>query len=421
MMNLKGKKLLILAASIHEADLVRRAKELGVYTIVTDYYSPERSPAKKIADEAWNISWSDIDELEKKCREHKVDGVTAGYSEFAVECLIKLCERLNLPCYSTMRQLDITRDKVKFKQVCRKNQVPVVKEYSCIEDVKEDPVIVKPVDRAGSIGISVATDKKSLIDAYNYAMEMSVCKNVIIEDFIYGQLKFDAFYSIIDGNITLLSSCDTINASNNGFEKVVQSAWVFPSKYHALFEETIDDSIRQMLKDMDIKNGYVFFSGFCDGKSFKFFETGFRLSGGHMYRYTSEKGLADIQDIFIYHALTGSALDVELGVDQKPNLKAVALNFYARKGVIDTDISVEQIKEVRTCKYAIPMAIKGQECTDDKAILTKLAMVHIYSENVDLLCEDVKTVNRLFQVKNTEGQDMIYDRIDCDVIREWWT
>ena len=114
MNDLIGKKLLILAGSCHEVDLVRRAKELGIYTIVTDYYDLETSPAKKIADEYWNISWSDIDSLEKKCIQEKVDGVTAGYSEFTVENLIHLCQRLGLPCYCTMDQLDVTRDKIRF-------------------------------------------------------------------------------------------------------------------------------------------------------------------------------------------------------------------------------------------------------------------------------------------------------------------
>ena len=42
---LKGKKLLILAGGANLVTLVRRAKELGVYTIVTDYYDATVSPA----------------------------------------------------------------------------------------------------------------------------------------------------------------------------------------------------------------------------------------------------------------------------------------------------------------------------------------------------------------------------------------
>lgn len=54
------------------------------------------------------------------------------------------------------------------------------------------PVIVKPVDRAGSIGISVAHNKAELEKAYDYAMDKSLCKEVIIEEYIYKAVKFDA-------------------------------------------------------------------------------------------------------------------------------------------------------------------------------------------------------------------------------------
>ena len=49
--NLKGKKLLILAGAGVHNKVVRAAKEMGIYTIVTDYL-PD-SPAKELADESW--------------------------------------------------------------------------------------------------------------------------------------------------------------------------------------------------------------------------------------------------------------------------------------------------------------------------------------------------------------------------------
>ena len=174
MTQLQGKKLLILGATAGETTLVKRAQKLGVYVIVTDYNTDYAlSPAKYIADECWDISWSDIDTLEKLSRENEIDGVLAGYSEFRVENMIKLCKRLNLPCYINDEQLEITRDKIKFKDCCRKYGVPVVKEYASIDEVDEYPVIVKPTDRAGSIGISIAYNFEELEKAYQYAVNTS--------------------------------------------------------------------------------------------------------------------------------------------------------------------------------------------------------------------------------------------------------
>ena len=111
----------------------------------------------------------------KLAKKIKVDGVIAGYSEFRVENMIKLTKRLELPCYITEEQLEITRDKIKFKDCCRKYGVPVVKEYKTIEEVNEYPVIVKPTDRAGSIGISIANNYDELLKAYKYDLGF-ICK-----------------------------------------------------------------------------------------------------------------------------------------------------------------------------------------------------------------------------------------------------
>lgn len=106
-------KLLILGATYHEIDIVERAHNKGIYVIVTDNNLDwSKSPAKYVADEAWNISWSDIDALVLECRESKVNGIIAGFSEFRVENMIKLCDKLGLPCTLSMKQLNLTRDKI---------------------------------------------------------------------------------------------------------------------------------------------------------------------------------------------------------------------------------------------------------------------------------------------------------------------
>ena len=420
MKTLLGKKLLILAGSAHEIDLVKRAQELGVYTIVTDYYDEIVSPAKAVSDEAWDISWSDIDTLEQKCREEKIDGVLAGYSEFTVECMIKLCARLSLPCYITEEQLNITRDKILFKEACRKSGVPTIKEFDSPDKVDEFPVIVKPVDRSGSIGISIATNQEELKTAYEYAMEMSVCKKVIIEKYITEGTKFDACYAISNGNIVLFSTSDTINAKNNGFEKVVQSGWLLPSKYHEKFLEKADGFLRNMISDMGIQEGTIFFSGFADGNSFSFFETGFRLGGAHMQNFSKARGVCDVHELLIRHALTGSTKEVFLNENAKDDLKGVILNFYAKEGTFSHFSGMEQIEKNPACEMMLPMCHKGKRCTEDTAILTKLAMIHFYDKDPHHLKACAFFAYETFGAFDSSGNDMIFDRIDIDTIPDWW-
>lgn len=420
-MSIKGKKLLVLGATAGEITLIKRAQKFGVYVICTDNNTDYNlSPAKRIADEAWDISWSDIDRLEKKCKEEKIDGVTAGYSEFRVENLIKLCQKLNLPCYTTEEQLEITRDKVKFKNVCRKNGVPVVKEYANVEEVDEFPVIVKPVDRAGSIGISIASDKEELDAAYAYAMEMSVCKKVIIEKYMQEQ-KMDVYYAIEDGNIQLISSNDAIMAKDNGFDKVVQSAWLYPMSALNDYLEKVDESARRMIKDMGIQYGCIFFSGFVDSqKEFVFFECGFRLEGGHQYNYVEKKGVFNFLDLFIFHALTGTTNDMPRGIEENTELKNVTINFYANSGTVNKIEGITETTTQEECCQSIVSGRIGQKCNGEKAILSKMLLLSFCSESVEKIKQAVDRAYASIKITDEQKNDLIYDRIDTNQLLTWW-
>ena len=417
---LKGKKLLILGATNSETTLVKRAQEMGVYVIVTDNHEDwTLAPAKYCADEAWNISWSDMDALEVRCRARGVDGVTAGYSEFRVENMIRLSKRLGLPCYITEEQLEITRDKVKFKNACRENGVPTVREYRSVEEVDAFPVIVKPVDRAGSIGISIAANREELEKAYQYAMDMSVVKKVIIEQYMR-DTKVDVYYAVEDGKITLISSCDTIQAAGNGLEKVCQSCWLYPMAELRDYLRKVDAAAQKMIQSMGIRYGCIFFSGFVSPEGeFAFFECGFRLEGAHQYYYTERKGPFNFLDLFILHALTGSTENMA----RKPEnteLKCAVVNFYAKAGVIGKITGAEEIARQEDCCLILVHGRPGERCQGERAILKKAAAVCFANEDPYALKQDVDEGYRTLQVLDENGADMVFDRIDTKKILSWW-
>ncbi len=421
---LKGKKLLILGASVCEVSLVKRAKEMGVYTIVADYYLDRTiSPAKNYADEVWDMSWSDLDALEERCRAEGVDGVTAGYSEFRVENAMKLCNRLGLPCYINEEQLEFTRNKMLFKETCNKNGVPTIREYASPEDVTRFPVILKPVDRGGSIGISVANNLEELQKAYAYAMDCSVCKQVIIEDYISDQVgtKFDVYYAIYDGEIQLLTSDDALHSAKNGSERVVQSLWFYPSRREEKFRREVDPKMRNMIRNLGVTNGYMFVSGFVTNEGeFMFFECGFRLCGGHLYSFLPERGMVNNMDIFIHHALLGTTAGVERNENQKPDLKTLIVNYYATEGKVDKILGREEIKAMDDCSFDLINTHIGAECNMEHAILSKLGMFAFSNNSPEALSEDLKKCNSLFSVVSSDNKDMVYDRPDHKVVSGWW-
>ena len=423
MNELSGKKLLILGATPNEIPLIQRAQKFGIYTIVTDYNLDHRiSPAKDVADEYWDISWSNIDKLCELCLAKGVNGVLAGFSEFRVDCMIQLCERLHFPCYANEEQLEITRDKAKFKSECRKYGVPVIREYTSVDEVEKFPVIVKPVDRAGSIGVGIADSKEILQGAYENAMEKSVIKQVIIEEYITDAIEMDVHYAVCDGKIILLCTDDIIPAEANKREKkVVQSAWVYPSKYEKKFLESIDPKMRSMINGMGIENGTIFFSGFVNNRGeFAFFECGFRLWGEQEFKFDYQKGLMNYLDIYILHALLGSTSLIHMNKKGNSNLKGISLNFYVKEGVISKIEGNDRIEKMEDCFLLIIDGYIGQKCSSSNAILSKAALIGFSSELPENLKEDVEKTYECFKVCDEHGEDMIFDRIRAEQVLNWW-
>jgi len=421
--SLSGKKLLILGATPNEICVVERAKELGVYTIVTDYNTDHTvSPAKDAADEYWDVSWSDIDTLESLCREKQVDGIVAGYSEIRVDNLIKLCDRLGLPCYVRDDQLEITRNKDKFKEECRRFGIPVIREYNNLKDVCRFPVIVKPTDRAGSIGVSIANNQEEFEAAYAYAMEMSLKKKVIVEDYITDCTEFDVHYGIIGGNIFLLSSDDVIHAQMDEEEgKVIQSGWICPERFQDRYLVDVDPQMRKMIQNIGIQNGTIFFSGFVSNTGeFRFFECGFRLWGPQEYNYTERKGLVNYLDIYIMYALCGDCSRIVASKDINQDLKYVALWLYSKAGTIAQINGFQAVKSHPVCSQAILYGRINQVCSEDKAILSRLALFEFCSESPQELQDAVDFAYHNFKVIGANGEDMIYDRIPTEHIPTWW-
>ena len=87
------KKLIVLAGKpIGTVEIIQRAKELGYYTICTDYLPKEESAGKRIADECWDVSTAEVNKIAELCKEHHIDGITTGVHEFNINRMLDICD-----------------------------------------------------------------------------------------------------------------------------------------------------------------------------------------------------------------------------------------------------------------------------------------------------------------------------------------
>lgn len=290
--DIKGKKLLILGGTSASLDLVKNAKAMGIYTVVTD--DNETGVAKEIADETARVSTTDIDGLVALIKERNIDGAFCGPSEFNIRNLIRLCEKAGLPCYTDMETWDHCANKDVFKKYCIDYGVDCPREFFVDEnsdeaalDAVDYPVIVKPVDGSSSAGISTCMDKSTLREACRFARAASKSGRIVVEKYIdNGGEIFGVRYLLQDGEAYPYLLIDTYVVDPITRKSLISGMTFTPSKYSDYYMQHMDAPVRRMLKGMGLKNGTAFFQALPYNGKIYIHEMGYRLSGGMIFKLT---------------------------------------------------------------------------------------------------------------------------------------
>lgn len=184
------KKLVIIGANDFQNQLILKAKSLGYETFVFAW--EEGAVGKDNADHFYPISIVEKEEILKKCREIKPDGVCSIASDLAAITVNYVAEGLNLPC-NQMKYSKIQTNKYAMRQALINAGIPCPKFALAGTDFDTDnlkdfrfPIIVKPTDRSGSRNIMKLESLDGIEKAIADACETSFEKKAIIEEYITG-------------------------------------------------------------------------------------------------------------------------------------------------------------------------------------------------------------------------------------------
>ena len=417
---LNGKKLLLLGTNTATCDMVKYAQSQGVYVFVTDNLPPEKSAAKLIADETWNISTADVDSLERMVRTNDVDGVFAGVSEFNLEKALTLCERLNLPFYASRALWNISTDKKRFKKMFQDQGIQVPEEFYIDHRFKhvdlsriEYPVIVKPIGSSGSRGISICRNESELRTAYKKAMSVSERNEILVEKFVPGD-EVGIEYTLKDGDMSL--SCMLDKYLNYEVAPMpVKEFSIYPSKH---LDSYINDNVNEMVKSAYLcngfKNGVLFIQGKVTEKGFVFFEMGYRIRGGALYSLISRFNRINYMEMLVNYSLTGRMLGYDLTLDDpyfKKYYSQVTLN--ARQGVVGKIEGLDKIKRMVNVINITQFYDIGDRITaPDGTLRQGIVRPEIIAESKEELIEIIKDIENTLKVYDDRGLNMLHKRMD---------
>ena len=187
-------KIVIIGASYLQRPLVEKTKEMGLYTICFAW--AEGAVCKDIVDEFYPISIVDKEEILKVCQEKQINGICTIASDVAAPTVAYVAEKMGLVSNSYKSAVN-ANNKYAMREAFTKAGV-LCPLFKCVEDSNIDtiesikqnmnlPLIVKPADRSGSLGVAKIIEWEELKSAIDFALDCSFKKQVMVEEFIEGR------------------------------------------------------------------------------------------------------------------------------------------------------------------------------------------------------------------------------------------
>lgn len=258
---MKQKKLMLLGGLRYLLPIINIAHKLGYYVITCDYLP--NNIAHKYSDEYINVSIIDKDAVLRIAQEKRIDGIMSFAVDPGVVTAAYVAEQMGLPFQGSYESVCILQDKSKFRKFLSDNKfnVPNAKGYTNLNDALADvdyfnwPVIVKPVDSAGSKGVSRVDTPNDLAKAIEYALSEAHNGHFIIEDFLEKEGNTsDSDCFTVDGKLVFCSFSDQrfdANASN----PYTPSAFSWPSTMPQWAQDELKNELQRLMVLLNMKTG----------------------------------------------------------------------------------------------------------------------------------------------------------------------
>ena len=342
----KQKRLMLLGGLRYLLPVIEEAHKLGVYVITADYL-PDNI-AHKYSDEYCNVSIIDKDAVLEAVQRLQIDGIMSFAVDPGVVSAAYVAEKMGLPFQCSYEAACILQDKSRFRQFLSENgfNCPKAKGYSNVEEALEDvgyfdwPIIVKPVDSAGSKGVTKVVEHKDLAAAIELALASSISRKFIIEDFLEkDRFSVGSESFVVDGKLVYNGFYDQLfdDESANPF---TPSAEVWPSVMSQEYQSEIKAELQRLVELLGITTGL--FNVECrvckNGKAY-LMEVSPRAGGNRLAEMLNHAA-----DINIIEAETRKALGLDIKDINEPNYKGhfAILVLHSKKEGIFGGIDIDE-------------------------------------------------------------------------------
>ena len=353
------KKLAIIGASFLQNPLIEKANQRGIETHVFAY--KEDAIGEKTAFCFYPISIIEKDAILEKCQKIGIDGICTIASDLAVVTVNYVAEKMGLIGNSNEATIKST-NKFYMRQCFFENNDPSpksIKVQSSTElsdELLTFPVIIKPLDRSGSRGITKVFSYSKLEDAIRHALDQGFEKSVLVEEFVEGN-EYSIEYVSWRGIHHFLAITRKYTTGSPHF---IEIGHVEPALLSAEITEKIKAIVSHALTSLGIQYGasHSEIKITTDG-TIRIIEIGGRMGGDFI-----GSSLVEISTGFDYlKTVIDIALDIEPEVRVSPGPHA-AVRFIFNQNDLNALRTMKREHPEIIVDYAINNTLTPQEVTD---------------------------------------------------------
>lgn len=291
--------VLVLGGNIPHCELIRKIKSRGYTTVLVDYL--DNPAAKNVADIHVQESILDIDKVLEIANQYKPKFIANLCVDRAMVPAAYVCEQLGIHNLVTYDQSVKVTDKCVMKQVFVDNDIKTsafftIKDGDDISNLNIPyPVVVKPADASGSIGIKKILNREDLYKYLPEAFKISRSGGVVIEEFCDDlEVSIDCFVHNDDIDILLV---------RQKLKKKSKDSLVYPlgsiilNEYPCKSEDNIKKMARKIVDVFGLKNTPFFLQAFINKEGeLSMIEFGVRIGGGMSYQIIKSSTDFDIME-----------------------------------------------------------------------------------------------------------------------------
>lgn len=254
----KGNRVLILGAGPQQLSLIRYAIECGCYVVVSD--RNPNAPGIAMASAYAQSSMLDIDKNIAIAQSYNVDAVTTGGSDQVMLTVASIAQACGLPCHLTPETAYRATNKAAMAKAFMDAGVPITKRilirnHSDVQntDKLKLPLVVKPVDSQGQLGVVRIDNRSNLSRSIETAMNISREKVVVVEEFMEGK-EVTAGAWLQNGKLYIIAVTDRV--TYNPYPSLgISLRHILPSESAIGSLFSIGDILEKVAKAYEVTNG----------------------------------------------------------------------------------------------------------------------------------------------------------------------